>query len=71
MVKRTVKPQYGCPCCDSVHSTALPVVLIDKSQPGPGLLAQVVIAMVPDHLPLQRQQKMRSGRRQPGAIGYP
>ncbi|MXF13474.1 transposase [Escherichia coli] len=32
--------------------------LIDKDQPGPGLLAQVVIAKVPDHLTLQRQQKI-------------
>lgn len=44
VVKRTVRTQYGCPCCDTVHSAAL--------------LAQVVIAKVPDHLPLQRQQKI-------------
>lgn len=58
VVKRTVRPQYGCPCCDTVHSAALPAAIIDKGLPGPGLLTQVVIAKVLDHLPLQRQQKI-------------
>lgn len=58
VVKRTVRPQYGCPCCDTVHSAALPAAIIDKGQAGPGLLTQVVIAKVLDHLPLQRQQKI-------------
>ncbi|HIA2574673.1 TPA: IS66 family transposase zinc-finger binding domain-containing protein [Escherichia coli] len=22
VVKRTVRPQYGCPCCDTVHSVS-------------------------------------------------
>lgn len=58
VVKRTVRPQYGCPCCDTVHSAVLPPAIIDKGRPGPGLLAQVVIAKVMDHLPLHRQQKI-------------
>lgn len=58
VVKRTVRPQYGCPDCDTVHSAALPAAIIDKGQAGPGLLTQVVIAKVLDHLPLQRQQKI-------------
>ncbi len=58
VVKRTVRPQYSCPCCDTVHSAVLPPAVIDKGQPGPGLLAQVVTAKVLDHLPLQRQQKI-------------
>ncbi|HHL9234031.1 TPA: IS66 family transposase [Escherichia coli] len=58
VVKRTVRPQYCCPCCDTVHSAALPAAIIDKGQVGPGLLTQVVIAKVLDHLPLQRQQKI-------------
>lgn len=58
VVKRTVRPQYGCPCCDTIHSAALPAAIIDKGQAGPGLLAQVVIAKVLDYLPLQRQQKI-------------
>lgn len=58
VVKRTVRPQYGCPCCGTVHSAVLSPAVIDKGQPGPGLLAQVVTAKVLDHLPLQRQQKI-------------
>lgn len=58
VVKRTVRPQYSCPCCDTVHSAVLPPAVIDKVQPGPGLLAQVVTAKVLDHLSLQRQQKI-------------
>lgn len=58
VVKHTVRPQYGCPCCDTVHSAALPAAIIDKGQAGPGLLTQVVIVKVLDHLPLQRQQKI-------------
>lgn len=58
VVKRTVRPQYSCPCCDTVHSAVLPPAVIDKGQPGPGLLAQVVTAKVLDHLSLQWQQKI-------------
>lgn len=58
VVKRTVRAQYGCPCCDTVHSAVLPPTIIDKGRPGPGLLAQVVISKVMDHLPLHRQQKI-------------
>ncbi len=63
VVKRTVRPQYGCPCCDTVHSAALPAAIIDKGQAGAGLLTQVVIAKVLDHLPLQRQQKIYARER--------
>lgn len=56
VVHKTVRPQYSCPDCDTVHAAALPAQLIEKGQPGPGLLAQVVIAKACDHLPLYRQQ---------------
>ena len=56
VVKRTVRPQYSCSCCDTVHSAVLPPAVIDKGQPGPGLLAQVVTAKVPEPLPLQQQK---------------
>lgn len=58
VVHKTVRPQYGCPSCDTVHSASLPPSLIEKGQPGPGLLAQVVISKTCDHLPLHRQQKI-------------
>ncbi|WP_414648287.1 IS66 family transposase [Cedecea sp.] len=63
VVHRTVRPHYSCPCCETVHAVPLPPQLIEKGQPGPGLLAQVTIAKACDHLPLYRQQKiyLRSG----------
>ena len=44
VVKRTVRPQYRCPCCDTVHSAVLSPAVIDKGQPGPGLLARWCIS---------------------------
>ncbi|WP_145504217.1 IS66 family transposase [Yersinia vastinensis] len=58
VVHRTVRPHYSCPCCETVHAVPLPPQLIEKGQPGPGLLAQVTVAKCSDHLPLYRQQKI-------------
>lgn len=58
VVHRTVRPHYSCPCCETVHAVPLPLQLIEKGQPGPGLLAQVTVAKCSDHLPLYRQQKI-------------
>ena len=58
LVHRTVRPHYSCPGCETVHAGPLPAQLIEKGQPGPGLLAQVVMAKACDHLPLYRQQKI-------------
>ena len=56
IVHRHVRPQYSCDICQTVHAVALPAQIIEKGQPGPGLLAQVVISKCRDHLPLYRQQ---------------
>lgn len=63
IVHRHIRPQFSCEHCDSVVSAPLPAQLIEKGQPGPGLLAQVVCAKSLDHLPLYRQQVIyqRSG----------
>jgi transposase len=63
IVHRHIRPQFSCPHCDTVVSAPLPTQLIEKGQPGPGLLAQVVSAKCLDHLPLYRQQVIyqRSG----------
>lgn len=63
IVHRHIRPQFSCEHCDTVVSAALPAQLIEKGQPGPGLLAQVVSAKCLDHLPLYRQQAIyqRSG----------
>ena len=63
IVHRHIRPQFSCNHCDTVVSAPLPTQLIEKGQPGPGLLAQVVCAKSLDHLPLYRQQVIyqRSG----------
>lgn len=63
IVHRHIRPQFSCEHCDTVISAPLPAQLIEKGQPGPGLLAQVVSAKCLDHLPLYRQQVIyqRSG----------
>jgi len=63
IVHRHIRPQFSCEHCDTVVSAPLPAQLIEKGQPGPGLLAQVVNAKCLDHLPLYRQQVIyqRSG----------
>ncbi|PNK82425.1 hypothetical protein CEQ31_026290 [Serratia odorifera] len=47
VVHRTVRPHYSCPCCETVHAVPLPLQLIEKGQPGPGLLAQVTVVSLP------------------------
>ncbi|WP_413724869.1 IS66 family transposase zinc-finger binding domain-containing protein [Sodalis sp. RH16] len=59
IVHRHIRPQFSCEHCDTVVSAALPVQLIEKGQPGPGLLAQVVCAKSLDHLPPGRWLKQR------------
>ncbi|PHM45576.1 IS66 family transposase [Xenorhabdus miraniensis] len=69
LVHRTIRPHYSCPCCETVHAKSLPPQLIEKGQPGPGLLAQITLAKACDHLPLYRPQKIyqRSGVDIPGS----
>ena len=56
IVRKTVRPQYSCSGCQTIHSAQLPTQLIDKGQVGTGLLTQIVINKCVDHLPLYRQQ---------------
>jgi len=63
IVHRHIRPQFSCEHCDTVVSAPLPAQLIEKGQPGPGLLAQVVSAKCLDHLPLYRQQGYLSTQR--------
>jgi transposase len=55
IVRKTVRPQYSCPCCQTVHSAELPAQVIDKGQAAPGLLTHITINKCVDHLPLYRQ----------------
>jgi transposase len=63
-VKQHVRFKYACPQCEGQVQTAeKPMQPIEKGVPGPGLLAQVVVAKYCDHLPLYRQEAIfeRSG----------
>ena len=54
----TIRPKLACPCGQSGVSIApLPPSVIDQGQPGPGLLAHVLLSKYDDHMPLYRQQQ--------------
>lgn len=55
-VRQTVRFKYACRCCqEHVAIAAAPAQTIEKGLPGPGLLAQVLVAKFSDHCPLHRQ----------------
>lgn len=62
-VHRHIRGKYACRCCQTIQAAALPAQIIDKGLPAAGLLAQVAVAKVDDHLPFYRQNEIyaRSG----------
>ena len=62
-VLRHIRGKYACACCQTIQATPMPAQMIDKGLPASGLLAQVAIAKIDDHLPLYRQTEIyaRSG----------
>lgn len=53
-----IRPRLACPCGQGTVSVApLPPAPIEKGMPGPGLLAQVLLAKYDDHIPLYRQEQ--------------
>ncbi len=62
-VLRNIRGKYACACCQTIQAAPMPAQMIDKGIPAAGLLAQVAIAKVDDHLPLYRQTEIyaRSG----------
>jgi transposase len=62
-VVRHIRGKYTCACCQTVQAAPMPAQMIDKGIPAAGLLAQVAVAKVDDHLPLYRQTEIyaRSG----------
>ena len=62
-VLRHIRGKYACACCQTIQAAPMPAQMIDKGIPAPGLLAQVVVAKLDDHLPLYRQTEIyaRSG----------
>jgi len=58
-VRQHVRPKYSCRMCQQgVVQAPLPPRPIEKGRPGPGLLAQVLVAKYVDHLPIYRQAKI-------------
>jgi transposase len=55
-VIRHVRPKLSCGHCARVIQLPAPSRPIDRGIPGPGLLAQVIVAKYGDHCPLYRQQ---------------
>jgi transposase len=53
-----LRPKLACPCGQGgVSIAALPPTVIAQGQPGPGLVAHVLLSKYDDHLPLYRQQQ--------------
>ena len=57
-VMRHLRPKYACRSCEAVHQAPMPSRPIERGRPGPGLLAQVLVAKYDDHLPLYRQSEI-------------
>ena len=53
-----LRPKLACPCGEGTVAIApLPPTPVEKGYPGPGLIAQVMLAKYDDHLPLYRQEQ--------------
>jgi len=58
----TIRPKLACPCGEGGVSIApLPPSVIEQGQPGPGLLAHVMLSKYDDHLPLYRSNNSWRG----------
>jgi transposase len=54
-----VRFKYACPKChDHVTTACVPIAVIQKGLPGPGLLAQITACKYADHLPLNRLERI-------------
>jgi len=54
-VVRHVRPALSCRTCETMVQAPMPSLPIERGQPGPGLLAHVLVGKFCDHLPLYRQ----------------
>ncbi len=63
IVIENVRPRFACRACETITQMPAPSQPIEGGRPGPGLLAQVLVAKYADHLPLYRQSGIyaRSG----------
>ncbi len=54
-VIRHIRPKLSCRACETIIQAPSPDLPVEKGRPGPGLLANVVVAKYLDGLPLYRQ----------------
>jgi transposase len=54
-VIRHIRPKLSCRACETIIQAPSPDLPIEKGRPGPGLIANVVVAKYLDGLPLYRQ----------------
>jgi transposase len=60
-VCQRVRFKYACSKChDHVTTAHVPIAVINKGLPGPGLLAHIVASKYADHLPLHRLERILS-----------
>ena len=62
-VLRHIRGKYARACCQTIHAAPMPAQMNDKGIAASGLMAQVTVAKLDDHLPLYRQTEIyaRSG----------
>nr|WP_234999029.1 transposase [Ruegeria sp. AU67] len=58
VVRRIIRPQMACTCCEAFAQAPLPLRPIERGRPGPGLLAHILVGKYCDHMPLDRQSKI-------------
>jgi transposase len=61
-VHRHIRGKYACSHCETLKVEPLPPQVIEKGQPAPGLLAQVLVSKFQDHMPLYRQSEQYTQR---------
>lgn len=58
-VRQHARFKYACPKChDHVTVGHVPIAIVNKGLPGPGLLAQIAASKYADHLPLHRLERI-------------
>jgi transposase len=58
-VRQHVRFKYACgQCHNHVRVAHVPIRIVDKGLPGPGLLAQIAASKYADHLPLHRLERI-------------
>jgi transposase len=50
-----VRPKLSCRACETIVQAPMPSLPIERGKPGPGLIANVLVAKFCDHTPLHRQ----------------